>query len=235
MRGGTAFRDAVPVSALGWKADILPSSDVRMAGEHNKIIAAAAKEALGPIGFKRKGQTRLWILDHGFWLNIVGFRPSQWSVSVDLDNAAHWLWAGHDFMSLDYFLRGSHASFEDAGQFSDAVVEIAREAASRALQLEGRFSSFDAIASFVIKEAEDSERMRPSWFGYRAGLACGILGRQEEAEHFLRGITDSRVSPRAAPFLALTRRTADFRSGVNELVARQRATLKLPALGRDPF
>ncbi len=206
-----------------------------MVGEQNKIIAAAAKATLGPMGFKRKGQTRLWILDHGFWLNTVGFRPSRWSVAIDLDNAAHWLWAGHGFMSLDHFIRGSHASFENEGQFSKTVAEIANEAASRAAQLESQFSSFDAIASFVIQEALNSERMRSSWFGYKAGLACGILGRHEEAAAFLRGISDLRVVPHAAPFLALTGSTSAFRSRVNGLIAQQRATLRLPALERDPF
>ena len=206
-----------------------------MAGPHNKIIAAAAKATLEPIGFKRKGQTRLWILDHGLWLNTVGFRPSQWSVSVDLDNAAHWLWAGHGFMSLDYFRRGSHVAFEDEVQFSDAMAEIAKQAASRAAQLERQFASFDAIANFVIREAQDNPRMQASWFGYKAGLTCGILGRQEKAEDFLRGITDSRVIPHAAPFLTLTGNTAKFRARVNGLVAQQRATLMLPALERDPF
>ncbi|MBX3593394.1 hypothetical protein [Sphingomonas sp.] len=206
-----------------------------MAGEHAKIIAAAAKATLGPMGFKRQGQTRLWILDHGLWLNTVGFRPSQWSVSVDLDNAAHWLWAGHGFMSLDYFVRGSHASFEDEDQFRAAVAQIADEAASRAKQLESQFFSFDAIAGFVIQQALDSENMRPSWFGYRAGLACGILGKPKKAEDFLRGITDPRVVPHAAPFLALVSNPLEFRSRVNELVAQQRAALKLPALECDPF
>lgn len=206
-----------------------------MAGEHNRIIVAAAKATLGPMGFKRKGQSRLWTLDHGIWLNTVGFRPSQWSVSVDLDNAAHWLWAGHGFMSLDHFVRGSNATFEDSMQFRDAVAVIAEEAASRAAQFESQFSSFEAIASFVIERALESERMRPSWFGYRAALACGILGRQEEADEFLRGITDSGVIPHAAPFLALTGNLPDFRSRVNGIVAQQRAALKLPPLGRDPF
>ncbi|WP_336977873.1 hypothetical protein [Altererythrobacter fulvus] len=206
-----------------------------MAGEHNKIIATAAEASLGPLGFKRKGRTRLWILDHGLWLNIVGFRPGQWSVSVDLDNAAHWLWAGHSFMSLDYFIRGSHASFDDEIQFSNELGEIANEAASRAVDLENKFSNFDAIANFVIEQALNNERMRPSWFGYRAGLACGILGKKEESAAFLHGIHDTRVIPYAAPFLPLTGRTADFRSRVNELLAQQRAILKLPALECGPF
>lgn len=206
-----------------------------MAGEHNKIIAAAAKARLAPLGFKRKGRTRLWVLDHGLWLNIVEFRPSQWSVSVDLDNAAHWIWAGHGFMSLDYFVRGSHASFEGEMQFSKEIAEIANEAASCAVQLERQFSTFDDIARFAIQEARDTKRMRTSWAGYKAGLACGILGKHEEAAAFLHGITDDRVIPHAAPFLALAGRTSEFRSRINKLVAQQRAKLKLPALENDPF
>lgn len=206
-----------------------------MAEEHAKIIAAAAKATLGPMGFKRKGQTRLWILDNGIWLNTVGFRPSQWSVSVDLDNAAHWLWAGHGFMSLDYFVRGSHTFFENKDQFRAAVAQIADEAASRAQQLENQFFSFDAIAGFVIQSAEDNEDMRSSWFGYKAGLACGLLGRLKEAEDFLGGITDPRVVPHSTPFLALVNNPLGFRSRVNEIVAQQRAALKLPVLECDPF
>ncbi|WP_156442869.1 MULTISPECIES: hypothetical protein [unclassified Sphingomonas] len=206
-----------------------------MAEEHAKIIAAAAKATLGPMGFKRRGQTRLWILDHGIWLNIVGFRPGQWSVSVDLDNAVHWLWAGHGFMSLDYLVRGSHTSFEDKDQFRAAVAQIADQAASSAKQLENQFSSFGAIAGFVIQSAKDSEDMRRSWFGYKAGLACGLLGRLKEAEHFLSGITDPRVVHHATPLLALVNDPRGFRSRVNGIVAQQRAALKLPVLECDPF
>lgn len=83
-----------------------------MSGAHERIIAAAAKAELSPMGFKRKGRTRLWVLDHGHWLKTVGFVPSRWSISVDLDNAAHWIWAGHGFMSLNYIVRGRHADFE---------------------------------------------------------------------------------------------------------------------------
>jgi len=206
-----------------------------MSAPHNKIIATAAKVELAPLGFRRLGRSRLWLIDHGSWLNIVGFRPSQWSVAVDLDNAAHWVWAGAGFMSLDYFDRGSHTRFESEDQFAAAVARIAKEGASKALELERKFSSFDATAEFVIELARSSDRMRPSVFGYKAGLAAGLLGRMDEAAQFLRGLTDERVVSRAAPFLSVLDDPADFKAAVNEQVARQRATLKLPALERDAF
>lgn len=207
-----------------------------MAGPHNKIIAAAAKAELAPLGFKRQGQSRLWIKDHGFWLNVVGFTPSRWSVTVDLDNAAHWIWGGCGFMSLNYSMRGRpSAEFRDEDQFAAAVAEIARSAAAQAQKIDDKFESFDDIAQYVIADANQSERMRPSWFGYYAGVASGILGDLQEAERFLRGITDDRVIPHAERFLAATDNPHTFRGMANDIIIEQRVALKLPPLSQKPF
>jgi hypothetical protein len=49
---------------------------VSTSDEHGRIIATAAKETLGPLGFYRKGRSRVWLCDHGFWLGVVEFQPS---------------------------------------------------------------------------------------------------------------------------------------------------------------
>jgi hypothetical protein len=208
-----------------------------MSGEHTKVIAAAAKAELGPLGFKRKGQSRLWLKDYGFWLNIVAFTPSRWSVSIDLDNAAHWIWAGTGFTSFnDIMDRVAHTEFEDMGQFSQAVTKIARAAASRAAEIEGKFPNFEAIAHYVVERARSSpDRMGPSWWGYEAGIASALLDNLEDARYFLHGLTDERVTKHAAPLLPLINRPDAFKRKVNEMVAQQRAALKLPALDCAAF
>jgi len=207
-----------------------------MSGPHSKIIAAAAKAELAPLGFKRRGQSRLWLKDHGFWLNVAEFKPSQWSIAVDLGNAAHWLWGGCGFMSLNYYDPGGpYTEYRDEDQFGAAVADIASTAASRAKEIDAKFASFEAIADYVIAKANGSERMRPSWFGYYAGVACGILGDLDQAASFLRGITDERVIPRGERFLPAIGSPIAFREKANEIVNQQRAALKLPALTRGPF
>lgn len=62
-----------------------------MPGPHDKIIAEAAKAALRSLGFQRKGRSRTWLADHGWWLTIVEFQPSAWSKGSYLNVAAHWL------------------------------------------------------------------------------------------------------------------------------------------------
>jgi hypothetical protein len=77
--------------------------------------------------------------------------------------------------------------------------------------------------------------MRPSWFGYYAGVACGILGDLDQAASFLRGITDERVIPRGERFLPAIGSPIAFRKKTNEIVNQKRAALKLPTLTRKLF
>jgi hypothetical protein len=51
---------------------------VAQTNQHAKIIAAAAKSALTPLGFQRKGASRIWFADKGYWLLVIEFQPSAW-------------------------------------------------------------------------------------------------------------------------------------------------------------
>lgn len=208
-----------------------------MSDTHSKIIAAAGKAELASLGFRQKGRSRLWLADRGSWLNVVEFTPSRWSKSVSLINAAHWLWAGAGFMSFNETISSNcHAEFETEDQFRSAAAEIAKVARANALAMEKRFPSFDAIADFVVERAQSSpERMAPSWWGYEAGIASGLVGRFEEAGRFLHGLTDDRVTVRAAPLLPLIAQPEAFKNKVNEGVAQERAWLKLRALDSPAF
>ena len=224
-----------------WKAGIAETvgSDTltRMSDMHSRIIAAAAKKELAPLSFRQQGRSRLWLADCGSWLNVVEFTPSRWSKSVSLRNAAHWLWVGAGFMSLNETVSSHlHAEFETKEQFEEAARKIAQAARENARLMDERFPSLHAIAEFVIERARSSpERMAPSWWGYEAGIAAGLLGRTVEASHFLHGLTDDRVVRRAAHLLPLIGRLDAFRGAVNATIAEERARLKLVALEQPAF
>ena len=152
-------------------------------------------------------------------------------------NAAHWLWVGAGFMSYNEAVRSPyHAEFETEDQFRIAARKIANVARGQALELDERFSSFDAIADFVVERARSSpDRMQPSWWGYEAGIASGLVGRSSDAEYFLRRVTDERISGLAEPLLRLVDRHNAFTSKVNDLVSQERARLGLTALNIQPF
>lgn len=208
-----------------------------MSDTHAKIIASAAKTELASLGFRQVGRSRLWLADRGTWLNVVEFTPSRWAKSVSLMNAAHWLWLGDGFMSFNEAIPSNrHAEFASEAQFEEAAIEIARVARSTALEIEQRFSSFDAVAAFVIARARGSpDGMGPSWWGYEAGIASGLVGNAADADYFLTSVTDERVTNLAASFLPLIHRPDAFKNRVNTLVAQERARLKLKAMDGPPF
>src|SRR5688572_1964676 len=107
-----------------------------MAGAHDKIIATAAKTMLQPLGLRRKGQSRLWIGDHGWWLAVVEFQPSGFSKGSYLNVAAHWLWSDKGYISFDLGSGadwGSRAAdfeaYESDMQFERAAERLATLAA----------------------------------------------------------------------------------------------------------
>jgi hypothetical protein len=202
-----------------------------------RIIAAAAKKELVPLGFRQQGRSRLWLADRGSWLNVVEFTPSRWSKSVSLTNAVHWLWLGAGFMSFNESVPSQlHAEFETEEQFAEAARKIAQAARDNARLIDDRFPSFHAVAEFVIERAESSpDRMGHSWWGYEAGIAAGLLGRTDEATRFLNGITDDRVTKRAAHLRPLINYLGAFREAVNTTVSQERARLKLAALEQPAF
>jgi hypothetical protein len=208
-----------------------------MSSKHSTIIASSAKIELARLGFRQKGRSRLWLADRQSWLNVVEFTPDRWTKAVSLMNAAHWLWAGTGFLAFHESVQSrQHAQFETSEQFAAAVAEIAQEAASKADEMQERFSSFERTAAFVIDRARSSpDRMQPSWWGYQAGIAAGLCGDTRAAKAFLSGITDDRVLGHATPLLPLIDDPLRFRTRMGELVARQREALSLPELKQPPF
>jgi len=67
-----------------------------MAADHNRDIAKAARAALGSIGCVRRGRSRTWLDDRGWWVGVIEFQPSSWSKGSYLNVGASFLWAAED-------------------------------------------------------------------------------------------------------------------------------------------
>lgn len=200
-----------------------------MPGPHNEIIAHAAKGALYPLGFRRKGRSRLWLLDRDWWLAVVEFQPSGWAKGSYLNVAAHWLWSDHGFLSFDVSSRvGVFSEYASDAQFASAAVELAETAAIEATRLTKRFSSIDATAADLVAAEAAAEPSVGSWSRYNAGVAAGIVGQSAEAAALLSGVTDERVKPSADTMSLLANAPGSFQKKAIDLITRQRLALGLP-------
>ncbi|WP_447756261.1 DUF4304 domain-containing protein [Sphingopyxis fribergensis] len=208
-----------------------------MPGPHDKIIANAAKAALRPLGFQRKGQSRLWFFDHSWWLAVIEFQPSSWSKGSYLNVAAHWLWMDVAPISLDF--GGRLEGFEEYSsdeQFAVAVARLADRAADEARRLAAMFSSLPDTAEILLEQARTEARQAPAhpgWMLYNAGVAAGLVGRNDEAAEMfgrvLNGSGDqtSVLHLKAGRMSNLTSDAAKLRQEAASTIAQQREALRL--------
>lgn len=216
-----------------------------MPGSHDSMIADAAKATLGPLGFRRKGRSRAWLADHGWWLIVVEFQPSAWSKGSYLNVAAHWLWSEMGTVSFDFGGRiAEHVEYLTDAQFAPAATQLAERAAKEAQRLAETFTSLSAAADVPLKEARTEilpAHLHPGWRDYNAGVAAGLVGRTEDATEMFGQILESAVPAGSTLHLAARRmmqRAADtpgLRKEVISLIERQRDLLGLQPLDAAPF
>lgn len=211
-----------------------------MAGTHDKIIARTAKATLGPLGFQRKGRSRTWVADHGWWATIVEFQPSSWSKGSYLNVAAHWLWSTGNYVSFNYAERvKEHVEYVSDAQFTEAAYLLAKQAEDEALRLSDLFDSLLATATVLLNE--ERKLTSGGWMAYHAGIAAGLEGLRGDADDmFARVINgyappDSLLTQGAARMAGLLDDPRSFRDEVTSLIVQHRAALRLPALADSPF
>ena len=96
---------------------------------HSRLITAAAREVLRPLGLFQKGRSRTWLDDRGWWLGVVEFQPSSFSKGSYLNVGAMWLWhrtikhiqfdVGHRVADVGY------VEFESEAQFAPEAEKFA--------------------------------------------------------------------------------------------------------------
>jgi hypothetical protein len=137
--------------------------------EHGKLIAAAAKAALLPLGCRRVGQSRCWISDERFWYIFIEFQPSAWSKGTYTNVTPIWLflqpWGGEAAHRV-----GNYIKFESVEQFGPLVVAMANLAAAEVVALRGKFRTPLDVHRFFAG--------RLSYAGnvYRAAITAGLVG-----------------------------------------------------------
>jgi len=161
------------------------------AQDHDRIIAEAAKRALAPIGFRRKGQSRVWLADRGYWLSVVEFQPSGRSKGSYLNVSPHWLWGLTDTLSFDRPVHEvrSFIEFGDATEFKFLADEQAATAARTSLELSEIYQHFPHVAQVLAGEEKD--KSVGGWPAFNAGMAAGIVGECEAARVLLQSTLDS--------------------------------------------
>ena len=140
--------------------------------DHNKIIRNAANSVLKPNGLFRKGTSRVWIDDNGWFLTVVEFQPSGWDRGSYLNVAVHFLWDDQDYLSFDYPCSSRVNEFiafdgkED--RFFEQVSSLA-EAAMEKVRQYRQFCNLEYAQKAIIKKQGHNIHMP-----YQKMMICGL-------------------------------------------------------------
>ena len=198
--------------------------------EHGRLIAEAAKAALGPLGCQRIGRSRVWISDQRFWLIQIEFQPSAWSKGSYLNVSPIWLWLrmgdGRGNRRVANFI-----SYESVDQFTPLVVGMATRAAEEVLTLRQKFRSLsDVYRDFMSRITGEGFPI------YRAAITSGLIGDMATAHQLFRRMacwaTDgfdwqNRMKTESAALADKLDDAALFRSAIDAVVQERRARFKL--------
>jgi hypothetical protein len=202
-------------------------------GEHDRLIAAAAKAALASVGCLRKGQSRVWISDQRFWVVHIEFQPSGWSKGSYLNVGAAWLWYPRKGLPFNYGYRvADFIPFESAEQFTPLIEDMAAQAAREVLALREKFRTLADIHRHLVNNVRYDD-----WPAYHAAVAAGLVGDIATARQLFCRVEawptqgsewQQTLKSDAVALAALLDDPARFRAAVCEIIAQCRALNKLP-------
>ena len=199
--------------------------------EHGKLIAAAAKAALLPLGCRRKGQSRCWFSDERFWYTFIEFQPSAWSRGTYLNVSPIWFflepWGGEAAHRLDNYIK-----FESVEQFAPLIEKAAELVAAEVVALRAKFHTLADIHRFFAGNL--------SWSGnvYRAAITAGLIGDRALAHQLftrIKGLDPNKHSTllkdrqaECATLAALLDDPQAYRSAIRERIDIRRQARGFP-------
>lgn len=144
---------------------------------HSRIIAVAAKTALAPLGLQRKGRSRTWIDDHGWWIINVEFQPSGRSLGSYLNVGEQHLFSTDNYLVFENVRRvpGFTAFTGDETQFARDMQTLAAMAAEAVTERRTGHGTGRAALERLCESDDD----------LKAGIAHALLGRDRDAQRCL--------------------------------------------------
>jgi hypothetical protein len=207
--------------------------------EHSRLIAEAAREILVPLGVRRKGHSRSWFDDRGWWLGHVEFQPSSWSRGSYLNVGVMWLWyeLPYHVSNVGYRVHDFEA-YEDTEQFRRVALTLAQKAAHEIVKYRTKFATIAGCATYFAKQRDAA----PSDY-MSAGIALGVVGRIHESREWFDAdlaVNDNRdwvleQKQRVRELRDLLDDPPAFLNRVRRSIARTRELLHLSPLTDWPF
>jgi len=204
-------------------------------GNHNKIINAAARMALKPAGAIRKGQSRLWLDDNGWYITLIEFQPSSSPGSL-LNIGVQFMWYPKEVYAFDAGYRQQDIGsirYRNDDQFTPQAQAMAEAARDRMLVIRQQMQDITSASAYI--HGLLAENPVTVWTYLHQGMLHLLQGHTDEALSRFRQLLAEPDSWEWA--LALKAHTQELMLHIQhqrhlpwlaEIVQKSRALKKLP-------
>ncbi|MEL6234587.1 MAG: hypothetical protein AAFR46_09270 [Pseudomonadota bacterium] len=199
----------------------------------SSLINKAAKAALAPLGARRKGRSRFWYVDNGWYVTGIEFRPASYAQGAGLTLGVGWLWIPKETWSFDVLLQhDAHVAFDTVDRFAPEIARMAERAAGYVRSTADRLQSLHK--AYAATQPTDAPG---NWAHVHSGVLAALLHKTDAAVGHLNealGPTDGiawRVERNAfcQELLALLSDGEDCRALIEARIRKGRDLLALPA------
>jgi len=207
-----------------------------MKNQHEKIIAATAKDRLKPLGFQQKGRSRFWFKDNGWYANYVEFQPMSQRIGTSANFGISWLWYPRDHWAYSIGERQNFVEYNDDHLFQSSVSQMVSDACAYAHATSEKLSSLECAYAFSKQMA------KPDWGEFDLGILAALTGRVDEAKGLFGTLS---INPKiewqkmrhsyVQDFIPFVSHKNQAKSFIATKVEVARDLLGLPKIGPDLF
>ncbi len=206
--------------------------------EHTKIINKTARKIFKEYGIIRKGQSRTWLDDNGWFTTVIEFQPSSWSRGTYLNVGVCFHWYAQDFLSFDIGYReAGYCEYKNETQFTPVVTKYIQQALEKVLSYRENFADLERAEETIF--AYDFESY--TWECYHKAVILGLNNKSQESEHYFNLILEEKdyLEEFNSPIpwllelkdevkqLKLALHNNEFKNTINKIIAISRKLKKL--------
>ncbi len=149
--------------------------------QHDKIINMAAKKVLNSHGLFRKGTSRTWLDDNGYFMIFVVFDASNWSQGSYLGVGIDFLWEKweglNDTFAYDYGSRGNEFCKYTGNDiaFQTKMEKFAEQGLQKVMEYRS-FREMDYAQKCLWQSLSDTPEKQRFWEIYHFAMLCFLMG-----------------------------------------------------------
>lgn len=201
---------------------------------HSKIINKVARQVLKPIGVKRKGQSRTWLDDNGWWVTVVEFQPSAWAKGTYLNVGVNFQWYPQNHLSFDIGDReAGFVEYKSDEQFGPEAQEFAKLAKAKVLEIREQLCSPKSAKEHVISSFQGHRSTL--WGEFHQGMSCILAKEPNEAISYFSQVVNNphdtewaiELKEFTSKLIALIQSGDDTLLTIQKVVNKSRALKKL--------